>query len=148
MQSVLSPALLASTLLFSGPLMGREVWHAARPLLPGDTLRAQDITPAAPRRDDSRFVDSDRDIVGLEVKRPIRANAPIPDRDIGQRPLVRATQPVRVFWKSDGMTLEMQGKALESGASGEEIRVHNPGSGRTLRALVVAEGTAEIRGAP
>ncbi len=86
--------------------------------------------------------------MGQEVKRRIRAGAAIPLRDIGERALVRATQPVRVFWKAGGMTLEMQGKALESGAQGQEIRIHNPGSGRTLRASVVAEGTAEVRGTP
>lgn len=149
------PLLLAA--LLAVPLWGaalparaqpREIWHATRPLLPGDTLRAEDLEAATPRRDDTRFIPSTRDIIGLEVRRPIRARAPIPERDIGPRPLVRATQPVRVFWKQGALTLELQGKAMESGAEGEQIRIHNPGSGRTLRALVVAEGTAEVRGAP
>jgi flagella basal body P-ring formation protein FlgA len=138
-------ALLVASLCHLPPADSREVWHATRDLQPGDLLRPQDIDPAEPRRDNPAFIETAQDIVGQEVKRRIRAGAAIPLRDIGERALVRATQPVRVFWKSGGMTLELQGKALESGAEGQEIRIHNPASGRTLRAAVVAEGTAEVR---
>lgn len=143
-----APPLLAAALLFAAPVSGREVWHATRALQPGDTLRPQDLEPAAPRRDGPGFIDAERDIVGLEVRRRLRANAPIPERDIGERSAVRATQMVRVFWKSAGVTLELEGRAMEAGAVGEEIRVHNQASGRTIRALVVADGTAEVRGQP
>ena len=141
-------ALLAASLFHIPPADAREVWHATRDLVPGDLLRPQDIDPAEPRRDHAGLIDAAEDITGQEVKRRIRSGAAIPARDIGERALVRASQPVRVFWKEGGMTLEMQGKALESGAMGNEIRIHNPGSGRTIRALVVAEGTAEIQAAP
>ncbi len=126
----------------------REVWHAARALVPGDTLRGQDLDAAAPERDRLELIDASRDIVGLEVKRRLREGMPIPARSIGERDMVRASQPVRVLWKSDGMTLELNGKALESGVLGAEIRVHNAGSGRTIRAVVVADGTAEIQNSP
>lgn len=141
-------ALLAASLLHIPPASAREVWHATRDLQPGDLLRPQDIDPAEPRRDHSGLIDSVQDIIGQEVKRRIRSGAAIPARDIGARDMVRATQPVRVFWQQDGMRLEMQGKALEGGALGQEIRIHNPNSGRTIRGLVVADGTAEIRGNP
>jgi flagella basal body P-ring formation protein FlgA len=141
-------AMLLASLCHVPPAAGRDVWHAARDLQPGDLLRAQDIDPAEPRRDNPGLIDAVQDIVGQEVKRRIRSGAAIPARDIGERALVRATQPVRVFWKEAGMTLEMQGKALESGARGTEIRVQNAGSGRTVRARVIADGTAEIQGSP
>lgn len=142
------PLLAAALLLLSLPAWGREVWHATRALQPGDVLRPQDVEAVAPRRDGPGFIDAERDIVGLEVRRRIRANTPIPERDVGDRSAVRATQTVRVFWKSAGVTLEMEGRAMEAGAVGEEIRVHNPISNRTIRALVVADGTAEVRGGP
>lgn len=143
-----APPLLAAALLLSLPAWGREVWHATRALQPGDVLRPQDVEAVVPRRDGPAFIDAERDIIGQEVRRRIRANAPIPERDIGERVAVRAEQMVRVFWKSAGVTLEMEGRAMEAGAVGEEIRVHNAGSGRTIRALVVADGTAEVRGRP
>ncbi|MBO1076070.1 flagellar basal body P-ring formation chaperone FlgA [Roseomonas marmotae] len=141
-------ALLAASLCHLPPAHSREVWHAMRDLQPGDLLRPQDIDPAEPRRDSTGFIEASQDIVGQEVKRRIRAGTAIPARAIGERALVRASQPVRVFWKAGGLSLEMQGKALEDGPLGREIRVHNPGSGRTIRAQVVSEGTAEILGAP
>jgi flagella basal body P-ring formation protein FlgA len=138
-------ALLVASLCHIPPADSREVWHATRDLQPGDLLRPQDIDPTEPRRDSPGFIESSLDIVGQEVKRRIRAGTPIPQRFIGEPALVRASQPVRVFWKAGGMSLEIQGKALEDGPLGAEIRVHNPGSGRTIRAQVVSDGTAEIR---
>jgi len=144
----LGPLLLAPALLTAPTAGAREVWHATRALAPGDILRPQDVEALAPRRDNSTYLDADRDIIGLEVRRRIRAQAPIPERDVGERLAVRPAQTVRVFWKSAGVTLELEGRAAEGGAVGEEIRVHNPNSSRTIRAMVVAEGTAEVRGAP
>lgn len=141
-------ALLVASLCHIPPADSREVWHATRDLQPGDLLRPQDIDPAEPRRDSPGFIESSQDIVGQEVKRRIRAGTAIPQRAIGEQALVHASEPVRVFWKAGGMSLEMRGKALEDGPLGGEIRIHNPGSGRTIRAQVVAEGTAEIRGLP
>ncbi|MCQ4161693.1 flagellar basal body P-ring formation chaperone FlgA [Roseomonas sp. GC11] len=140
--------LLATALLLAGPAAAREVWHATRSLSPGDILRPEDIEPQTPRREQPGMVSAERDIVGMEVKRRVRGLVALSERDIGERAAVRSTQMIRVFWKREGMTLELEGRAMESGAVGEEIRVHNPQSGRTIRAMVVADGTAEVRGAP
>lgn len=143
-------APLAAALLLGLPAAqpaAREVWHAARPLLPGDILRAQDVEAMAPRREIAGLIDAGRALVGLEVRRRVRAGVPLAERDVGEPSAVRPTQMIRVFWKRAGVTLELEGRAMEAGALGEEIRVHNPQSGRTIRAMVVAEGTAEVRGA-
>ncbi|HWL84027.1 MAG TPA: flagellar basal body P-ring formation chaperone FlgA [Roseomonas sp.] len=148
---LLSP-LAAAALLLAGatpaPALAREVWHAARTLERGDILRPQDLEAMAPRRDNPAFIEAERDLVGQELRRRVRDGMPLRDRDVGEPLAVHSTDMVRVFWKSGGVTLEMEGRAVESGAVGEEIRVHNPGSSRTVRAVVVAEGTAEVRGAP
>jgi flagella basal body P-ring formation protein FlgA len=144
--SMLVPLLACG--LPAAPLSAREVWHAAATLEPGDRLRPQDVTSAVPRYDRPFYVDSTDSVDGLEVRRRIRADAPISSRDIGPPLAVRPSQAVRVIWKSAGATLEMEGRAMEGGALGEEIRVHNPASSRTIRARVVAEGTAEIGGTP
>jgi flagella basal body P-ring formation protein FlgA len=145
--SRLPPLLLPLLpLLLAGPAAAAEVWHAARALAPGDILTRQDIEAMAPRRPVPGLIDATRNLVGLEVKRRLRATAALTERDVGEPSAVRATQSIRVVWKRAGVTLEMEGRAMESGALGEEIRVHNPRSGRTIRAQVVAEGTAEVRG--
>lgn len=144
----LSP--LAAALLLSSPAasLARDVWHAAVALEAGDRLRAQDIEALAPRRDRPGYVDAAETITGLEVRRRIRAEAPILERDIGAPLAVRPSQTIRVLWKTAGVTLEMEGRAMEGGSLGDEVRVHNPGSSRTIRARVVSEGTAEVGGTP
>lgn len=145
---LLSPLAAAALLAVAGPALAREVWHAARTLERGDILRPQDVEAMAPRRDNSAFIEAEQDVVGQEVRFRVRGGMPLRDRDVGEPLAVHSTDSVRVFWKSGGVTLEMEGRAMENGAVGEEIRVHNPGSNRTIRAVVVAEGTAEVRGAP
>ncbi|WP_159997304.1 flagellar basal body P-ring formation chaperone FlgA [Roseomonas sp. 18066] len=147
MLSPLPPLLALSLLLLAAlPAAAAEVWHAARTLSPGDILTSQDIEAMAPRRPMPGLIEAARNLVGLEVKRRVRATAVLTERDVGEPSVVRSTQMIRVFWKRAGVTLEMEGRAMESGALGEEIRVHNPRSGRTIRAQVVALGTAEVRG--
>lgn len=148
MRIVLAAAALAcGILLLPQAATSREVWQATRMLMPGDTLRADDAKPLElpPSRERPGLIAADRPVVGLEVKQRIAAGAALSERDIGARDLVRASQPVRVLWKTGGITLELQGRALESGPAGAEVRVSNPRSGRTIRAIVVAEGTAEIK---
>lgn len=144
---LLTTALACGALLLPQAAAAREVWQATRMLMPGDTLRADDARPVElpPVRERPGVIAADRPVVGLEVKQRIAAGAALTERDIGPRDLVRASQPVRVLWKTGGITLELQGRALESGPAGAEVRVSNPRSGRTIRAIVVAEGTAEIR---
>lgn len=151
MRIVLAAAALAcGALLLPQPATSREVWQATRMLMPGDTLRADDARPLElpAVRERPGLLATDRLIIGMEVKQRIAAGAALSERDIGARDLVRASQPVRVLWKMAGITLELQGRALESGPAGAEVRISNPRSGRTIRATVVAEGTAEIRADP
>ena len=139
------PPLVAVLLLAAAPVAAREVWHAARSLAPGDILTSQDLEAMAPRRPMPGLIEAERNLVGLEVKRRVRGSAALTERDVGEPSAIRSTQMIRVFWKRAGVTLEMEGRAMESGALGEMIRVHNPRSGRTIRALVIADGTAEVR---
>ncbi|MXP65605.1 flagellar basal body P-ring formation protein FlgA [Roseomonas sp. M0104] len=141
-------ALAVPLLAGAAPAAAREVWHATRTLERGDILRPQDLEAVPPRRDSAAFIEAARDLVGQEMRRRVRDGLPLRDRDVGEPLAVHSTETVRVFWKSAGVTLELEGRAMEDGAVGEEIRVHNPGSNRTIRAVVVAERTTEVRGAP
>lgn len=125
----------------------REVWQATRALLPGDVLRAGDAEAQdlPPGRDRPELMGIDQRFVGLEVKRRITGGQPISSRDVGPVNLVHASQPVRVFWRQDGISIEMQGRALENGAEGAEVRVSSGRAGRTIRAVVVAADTVEVR---
>jgi flagella basal body P-ring formation protein FlgA len=44
--------------------------------------------------------------------------------------------------------MAMEGRAMESGAIGDEVRVLNTASGRTIRGTVAGDGMIEMRSTP
>jgi flagellar basal body P-ring formation protein FlgA len=133
-------------LLLAGQLAdAQEVWRATRTLAPGDVVRGDDVTQQLPS---GRVIDampSTSDIVGMEVKRRVYAGHDVAVRDVGTRSAVKAGTNVTVLWRSGDMSLELEARAVEAGAIGEEIRVLNPASLRTIRGTVVGDGMVEVK---
>ena len=127
------------------PAHAGEVWHATHELMPGDIVQQGDVAPGPLERIWPGALPSTTPIIGLEVKRYISPRRPLVDRDVGPRSLVKANTPVTVLWREGGLSLELNGRALEDGASGDEIRVLNPATSRTIRGYVVGEGMVEVR---
>lgn len=123
----------------------QHVWHAVRTLMPGDVVRNDDVVaqPASRRVRDAMPATSP--IVGLEVKRRIYQGYDISEHDVGAVTIVKASTMVTLLWKSGGLTLQLSGRALDAGAMGDEVRVLNPDTLRTIRGTVVGEGTVEVR---
>jgi flagella basal body P-ring formation protein FlgA len=146
---ILLAALAAAPLLLAPiPAAAEDVWHATRLLLPGDTLRADDVFAKPPARALPDAIPATRPVTGLEVKRRIYANRPLTTRDVGPRAAVRANTAVEVLWKTGNLTLQLDGRALESGAVGDEIRVLNTTTSRTIRGTITAEGVVEVTALP
>jgi flagellar basal body P-ring formation protein FlgA len=122
-----------------------DVWHATRTLLPGDVLRSDDIVAGPLARPVPQAVPASRAIIGLEVKRRLYDGRVLTDHDIGAPAVVKASAQVDVIWKEGGLSLTLAGRALEDGAMGDEIRVFNPMSSRTIRGTVVGDGVVEVR---
>ena len=59
-----------------------------------------------------------------------------------QSPAVREEDP---FMYQSHVWVETQGRALQSGAIGDEILVRNDRSGKTVRGVVVASGEVRVR---
>jgi flagellar basal body P-ring formation protein FlgA len=53
-----------------------------------------------------------------------------------------------MLWTSGSLRMEMQGRAEESGALGDEIRVLNTQSGHTIRGVVTGDSMTEVRSTP
>jgi flagella basal body P-ring formation protein FlgA len=133
-------------LLLAGRLAcAQEVWRATHTLAQGDIVRSDDVTPQAPSGRVIDPVPATSDIVGMEVKRRVYAGHDVAARDVGTRSAVKASTNVTVLWRSGDMSLELEGRALEAGAIGEEIRVLNPASLRTIRGTVVGDGMVEVK---
>ena len=141
-------ALAAFTLVSGSPAWSDDVWHATRALLPGDIIRQDDIVARPLPRPLPEAVPAGQEIVGLQIKRRVAADRPFTTRDIGPRTAVQASTPVEVLWSSGTLKMAMSGRAMESGALGDEVRVLNSASGRTIRGTVVGDGVVEIRSTP
>lgn len=141
------PVAAAAVLLIVGmiPAHAEDMWHAARTLMPGDVLRQEDVVARPLLRPYPGALPSTQQVVGLEVKHYVSMNRPLVARDVGQRSAVKANTEVTVMWKLGDLSLELDGRALEEGAIGDEIRVLNPGTSRTIRGTVVGDGMIEIR---
>lgn len=144
-KSILALPLL---LLAGAPAMAEDVWVAARALVPGDILGDDDVTARPLPRPRSDTVAATNDLVGMEVRRRVAAGMPLTTRDVGARSLVKANATVTVIWNVGTLSLSMQGRALQAGALGEEIRVLNTTTSRTVRGTVLASGQVEVKAAP
>jgi flagella basal body P-ring formation protein FlgA len=132
----------------AAPAIAADAWYATHTLMPGDIVQPDDVVTRTPPRPLPDLLPPDRAVVGLEVKRRIYADRALTDRDVGPRNAVKANTPVTVLFKAGALVLELQGRALESGALGDEVRVLNTDSSRTVRGVVTGDGMVELRGVP
>jgi flagella basal body P-ring formation protein FlgA len=146
--TLIAATTVAALVSFSPAWSEEDVWHATRALLPGDIIRADDVSALPLQRPLPESVSANQDIVGQEVKRRVTANRPLTARDIGPRTAVQASTPVDVLWSNGPLKIAMSGRAMESGALGAEIRVLNTASGRTIRGIIVGDGMIEVRSVP
>ena len=143
---VMHATVIAALALTSGSVAWSEdAWHPTRALMPGDVIRQDDIIAQPLLRPYPEVVTADQEIVGQQIKRRVSPDRPLTMRDIGPRTAVQASTPVDVLWSSGPLKMEMSGRAMESGALGDEIRVLNTTSGRTIRGIVVGDGMIEMR---
>ncbi len=123
-----------------------DAWIALRTLMPGDVVQSDSIDRRRLPHVVMDLLPRDRDPIGLEVKRHVSMNRPLTVHDVGPISLVHANAEVRVFYRAGALSMQMQGRALEAGGQGEQIRVLNTASSRTIRATVVAQDTVEVKG--
>jgi flagellar basal body P-ring formation protein FlgA len=142
-------AVMALVMLAGGsPAWSQDVWHATRILMPGDVIRPDDVVAHPVPRPLPEALFAERNIVGQQIRRRIQADRPLTTPDVGPRIAVLASAPVTVLWSSGPIRMEMQGRAIESGALGDEVRVLNTSSGQTIRSIVTGDGMTEVRSLP
>ncbi|MFK7731998.1 MAG: flagellar basal body P-ring formation chaperone FlgA [Pseudomonadales bacterium] len=114
--------------------------------------RGQDINPGDVRVEQRRltrpgvkYVHTLDEVIGKVAGRRLAANKPVDWRFLEQADLVRKGESVQLLARNASIAVKINGKALTSGAKGEQIRVQNPLSNRIVDALVTARGRAEIR---
>lgn len=96
------------------------------------------------KRPGVKYVHALDQVVGKVAGRRLAANKAVDWRFLEQADLVRKGEAVQLLAKNESISVKIEGKALTSGAKGEQIRVQNPLSNRVVDALVTARGRAEI----
>lgn len=117
-----------------------------RPVAPGMTISADDITTIKVRRDLSAqdLATDPADLIGKTPRRPLPANQPIELIDVRRPILVHRGDLVTVELKTARLELTAQGKALEDGAMNALVRVENTKSNRVIDAAVAGPGEVAV----
>jgi flagella basal body P-ring formation protein FlgA len=118
----------------------------ARNLMAGDIVQPQDIAYAkipafALPQDAPRDVDA---VIGMVVKRPQRAGAPVAAHDVSPAQVIKRDDVVEVAYDFDGVSLVLQGKAMAAAAVGEPVAIMNTTSKKVIQAVATGPDEAVV----
>ncbi len=139
-----APVLAAASPARAAQAGSAEVLTYARSLNAGAVVTAEDLTwSVAPRAPIDPPQDAE-DAIGLAVRKPVRAGAPVSGRDLVVARAIAKNDTVSVHYKAGPVSLMMQGKALTSAALGETVRILNPQSKSVIEAVAAGPGVAVV----
>ncbi|KPH62817.1 flagellar basal body P-ring formation chaperone FlgA [Novosphingobium aerophilum] len=138
-------ALLLAPALASAPALpaGEPAPVLARTVERGEVLSKADFVTAPVLPAVARNALSPAEAAGQEAVRRLNAGAPVRATDLTAPHLVRRGEAVTISLISGGLKITSAGRALSDGAKGEQVRVLNLATNRTLDA--VAEGSGDVR---
>ena len=122
-----------------------ELPVAAHRMMPGDLIGPRDIQTARLRAAAVReaTVQVAAQAVGMVMRHPVGAGAPLLLADLGRPMAVRKGENVQMLLDGNGISVSAQGVAMDAGSMGERVRVLNAAS----RAIVEGEvmGNSQVR---
>ena len=111
----------------------------------GDLLKSSDIVvERRPKAEIGGDAASRDKAVGMQTRRPIRANQPLKVADLVKPDLVQRDQNVTLVYQAAGLYLTTRGKAVDSGTEGDVVNVLNPQSKRTVSGTVTGRGQVTV----
>jgi len=85
-------------------------------------------------------------LVNMELVRDLTPNSPLRTYDVKAAVMVRRGQEVQVSaGQGQGFLITMRAEALQDGGLGEQVRLKNSESGRSLVAVITGPNTAKVR---
>lgn len=123
-----------------------SVWVAARALEVGDRIAQGDLRGephlcwGAPGTEEGL-----EPRVGWEVRRPVGPGERVDWPTLVEPPLVRAGHPIRLEWNRGGVTVSMDGVALNDARKGQLVRARVEERTGPLSATVTGKGTAVLQ---
>lgn len=114
----------------------------SRPLGRGDIIREADLETLEYKGGNANkvFITEHADLLGMSLKRPMRAGVPLRGSDIMVPIVVAKGEIVTMAFESPGISLKTRGKSLDDGVQGARVRVINMQTNRTVEATVSAPG--------
>jgi flagella basal body P-ring formation protein FlgA len=82
--------------------------------------------------------------IGQETRVAIYAGRPVRAFDLGPPTLVERNQLVPLIYRSGGLAISTEGRALARGAAGEVIRIMNLGSRTTVSGRIGPDGAVYV----
>jgi len=135
-------ALLSACLAL--PATAQEV-VATRTLPAGTVLSRAHLDIPAGTMDAEAGKTMLQDMVGMEVRRAIYAGRAVKRSSLGPPTLVERNAIVSMEYRSGGLSIRTEGRALASGGRGERIRVMNLGSRRPVQSTVIGPSRVAVR---
>ncbi len=124
----------------------REVLTTTRPLSRGERLGSGDLMLV--RRDITSlrggYLTDPAQVLGQVVRRRLAPDSVLSAAMIESPRLVERGQEVILVSETGGIRVQVRGKALMDGASGDRIRVQNPRSQRIVEGTVVSAGVVQV----
>lgn len=126
--------------------MFAEVAISTRNLHRGEAVQESDFVLKRTNTSNisNSFLDSKKKLVGMEMRRAVRAGAILTIQDVKEPTMVKRGETVVIVARTSGLEVRSEGKALSNGRVGEQIRVQNPKSKRIVDARITGRGTTEI----
>lgn len=84
------------------------------------------------------------ELVGKEVQRALLAGRPVGAASVREPRAVRRGEQVLIAYSGDGIDLTAPGRALQDGILGDQVRVVNLASNRTITAAVAGSGRVTV----
>ncbi|MEM9796280.1 MAG: flagellar basal body P-ring formation chaperone FlgA [Pseudomonadota bacterium] len=128
-------------LLSATPALADAVM-VTRPVRAGDALAA-DILAFLDVEAEDAFGDP-RDVVGLEARVNLYPGRAIRHRDVGAPTVVRRNTVVPLIFVRGGLTITVEGRALDRAGAGESVRIMNLSSRSTVTGTATADGAVIV----
>jgi flagella basal body P-ring formation protein FlgA len=121
-----------------------QVLAYARDLNAGEIVQPNDVLwsrTAAPLGDAPRDAQS---IIGLAARRPLREGQAVAQHDVTAPQVIKKDDVIALVYSNDGVTLTLQGKAMEDAVAGQVFNALNPESKKIIQAVAMAPGQALV----
>jgi flagella basal body P-ring formation protein FlgA len=127
-------------------LVTRQVWVSSQLLKRGTLIQPGLLkaTEMAVPASENQIVQDLKEVSNMELLRDLPANTPLRSYDVKASLMVRRGQQVLVsVGEGKGFSITVRAEAQQDGLMGEQIRLKNTESGRSLSAVVTGISTAK-----